>query len=128
MRAVLRHLPRASILLLAIAFAAGCGGDKKNPAGPDGGVTADVIINIVANNAANSFSPNPDTVRVGQTVSWRNQHSQTHTATSDDGTAFNTGNIAPGSTSAPITMNASGTFAYHCTPHPPMVATLVVSP
>jgi plastocyanin len=81
----------------------------------------------VANNGGNSYSPNPATARVGQTVAWRNSHSQTHTATADGG-SFNTGSIAPGSTSAPITMNGAGTFAYHCGPHPSMVGTLQVNP
>lgn len=129
MQRALRCLPRALLLpfALAVLLAAGCGSDDKNPAGPAGGA-ADVIVDIVANNGANSYSPSPASVSAGQTVAWRNQHSQTHTATSDDGTTFNTGNIAPGTTSAPITMTSSGTFAYHCTLHPSMVASLVVNP
>ncbi len=114
----------------AIAFALalhGCGGKDKNPVAPggDGGGGADVTINIVANNAANSYSPNPDTVMVGQTVSWKNIDTITHTAT-DDAVAFGTGGVNPGATSTPIAMNSAGTFTYHCTIHPGMVGTLVV--
>lgn len=62
----------------------------------------------------------------GQSVAFRNADSTTHTATANNG-AFDTGNIAPGATSAPITMSASGTFNYHCEIHPDMVGTLNVT-
>jgi plastocyanin len=88
-------------------------------------VQPDVTITIAGMNGSQSFSPNPVTVRVGQTVAWRNADSLTHTATAD-GSAFNTGSVAPGATSAPITMTAAGTFGYHCSLHSTMVGTLVV--
>jgi plastocyanin len=113
------------VALLLVAGVVGCKNDKGT--NPPADTTADVTIEIVANNGSNSYSPNPATVRVGQTVSWHNAHSMTHTATAT-GNAFNTGNISAGSTSAPITMNAAGTFAYHCALHPSMVGTLQVGP
>lgn len=115
----------AAVLSLA-ALVPGCGGEDKgtNPTPAPG---ADVTIEIVANNGSNSYSPNPATARLGQKVAWHNAHVQTHTATADGG-AFDTGNIAPGGTCAPITMNTAGTFPYHCTPHPSMVATPQVTP
>ena len=104
----------------------GCGNDDSNPVTPPG-TTADVTIMIVANSGSNSFSPNPDTVSVGQKVAWRNMHSESHTATANGG-AWDTGLISPNATCAAITMNTAGSFPYHCTPHPSMVATLVVIP
>ena len=86
-----------------------------------------VIIAIVDNNGAMSYAPNPAQARVGQRVVWQNVHSQVHTAT-DDGGAFDTGFIAPGATSGPITIGAPGTFSYHCEVHPPMVGVLVIVP
>jgi plastocyanin len=74
-----------------------------------------------------SFSPNPASVQVGQQVRWRNADSVTHTAT-QDGSGFDTGSIAPGATSAPITFSAPGTIGYHCQIHPSMVGTLNVTP
>jgi plastocyanin len=44
------------------------------------------------------FSPNPIQINAGSTVTWTNFTAPTHTATSDTG-AWNTGNIAPGTTS-----------------------------
>jgi plastocyanin len=86
---------------------------------------ADVVITITGMNGAQSFSPSPATVVVGQTVSWVNKDSVVHTATGDAG-GFDTGFIAPGATSAPITMGAAGSFGYHCAVHPSMTGSLTV--
>jgi plastocyanin len=87
-----------------------------------------VTITIVGNLGSSSYSPNPDTVSVGQSVKWKNNDTMTHTATSDNGTTFDTGDIPAGATSAPITMNAAGSFPYHCSLHGGMIGTLVVKP
>ena len=114
----------AGALLLALQ---GCN-DSKNPTSPGGGgTTADHVITIAAENGANSYSPSPDTVTVGQTVAWKNTAGTTHTATSD-ASAFNTGNIGNGATSAAITMGTAGSFPYHCSIHPSMTGILVVKP
>jgi plastocyanin len=115
-------------LILGVAFLAlSC--KKSNPAGPGGGVGADVTIIIVGNNGSNSYSPSPDTVTVGQTVSWHNLDGTTHTATDNGVPIFDTNNISAGGTSAPIQMNTAGSHAYHCTIHGlTMAGTLVVIP
>lgn len=51
----------------------------------------------------------------------------THTATASAG-SFDTGFLAPGASSAPITMATAGAFPCLCTLHPGMVGTLVVTP
>ena len=84
---------------------------------------ADVIIAINSMDPALAYSPNPATMTIGQTVSWVNNDSVPHTAT---GTSFNTGSLAPGATSTPITMGTAGSFAYHCDIHPTMKGTLTV--
>jgi len=130
-KSLLRLLPLAALSLGFSLLAPGCGGKSKNPASPGGGSggggTADKIINIVGNAGANSFSPSPDTVTVGQTVAWKNMDSITHTATAD-GASFNTGNIGAGATSAAITMGTQGSFPYHCSIHGSMTGELVVIP
>ena len=75
---------------------------------------------------ARSFSPSPASVTVGQRVQWRNADTVVHTATQDGG-GFDTGPIAPGSTSTPRTLGVAGTLGYHCSFHPTMVGTLVVT-
>jgi len=114
------------VLALVAVFSLGCGKDSPTGTGNTGG-GADKTISIVSDSGSNAYSPNPDTVSVGQTVSWRNTRSVSHTSTANGG-AWDTGLIAPNATSAPIAMNAAGSFGYHCTVHPTMVGTLVVKP
>lgn len=120
---------RATVVTLALLlgfYAVGCGGnDKKTTTGP--ATPADVTINIVGDNGSNSFSPSPDTVSMGQTVAWHNSDGAlTHAPRTISGTEINTGNIAPGATSAAKAMNTPGTFNYQCTIHPTMTGILVV--
>ncbi len=82
-----------------------------------------VSINGILGNQ--SFAPNPTTVQVGQAIAWHNSDTITHTATAD-ASGFNTGNVNPGSTSAPVMMTTAGTFTYHCSIHPGMVGTITV--
>lgn len=121
---------RGMFLLAALLVigAVGCGDDDDgNPVDPGGG-PADVTIQIVGDLGTNSFSPNPDTVTVGQTVSWHNADATAHTATSFSTGAgsFGTGAISPGGTSVPKAMNTAGSFDYRCTIHTSMTGTLVV--
>ena len=124
-------------VLLVAATVAGCGsngmGSSYSPTSPTPTSTApsapaaNVTITIVGMNGSNSYSPNPGTVQVGQTVAWRNADSLPHTATADAG-GFNTGTIAAGATSSPITMTTAGSFPYHCTIHGfAMAGTLTVT-
>ena len=121
----------ALLLAVALALPACGGGGYSSPTPvptPTPGCwgTADVVITIQANAGGMSFSPNPAAVKVGQTVSWRNGDTITHTATQNGG-AFNTGNVAPGSTSTPVRLDSAGALDYHCGIHPSMVGTVNVS-
>jgi plastocyanin len=123
-------LSALAVVLSLVVVPLACGSDppsapteEPNP-GP-APTPADVTITIVGMSGSQSYSPNPGTVRAGQTVAWRNADSVVHTATADGG-SFNTGNIAPGATSAPIRVSTIGSFAYHCVQHPTMVGTLQV--
>ncbi len=111
------------ILVTSLALMAAACGSSSSPASPT--VSADVTISMVGDRGNQSYSPNPTTMRVGQTVAWKNNDSTAHDAT-QDASRFQTGTINAGATSAPITMSTAGTFAYHCTIHPGMVGTLVV--
>jgi len=71
------------------------------------------------------FSPGTETVKSGTKVTVTNNDSTAHTATSNDGSSFDTGDIDPGS-SKTITVSKPGTYAYHCTIHSFMHGTLVV--
>jgi LPXTG-motif cell wall-anchored protein len=85
-------------------------------------VTAASSSTVVIKNFA--FSPSSVTINEGDTVTWRNDDSATHTATADDGT-FDTGGLTTGTTGQ-YRFEKAGTFAYHCTPHPSMTGTVIV--
>lgn len=75
-----------------------------------------VTIRILGINGANSWSPNPATLQVGQEVRWRNvDPALPHKA---NGAGFDTGILAPGQTSAPFTFSSPGQINYECGIHP----------
>jgi plastocyanin len=91
------------------------------PAAPGAAATPANMI-LISNFA---FSPATMTVAVGTKVTWMNQDSATHTVVSDDGKTFQSGGIAQGQTYS-FTFTTAGTFAYHCSVHPQMKATITV--
>ncbi len=97
------------------------------PSGTTGGTSADVVITIGGMLGNQSYNPSPAAVKVGQKVAWKNGDAIAHTATQDGG-GFDTGPVAPGTTSAPITMATAGTLTYHCSIHPSMTGSLSVTP
>jgi plastocyanin len=70
------------------------------------------------------FGPATITIKVGDTVTWTNNGPSLHTVTADDG-SFDSGNVDVGKTFS-HTFQSAGTFAYHCTIHPFMKATVIV--
>ena len=78
---------------------------------------------VVVRNFA--FGPKTITISAGQSVTWTNNDAVDHTATSDEGT-WDTGVIARGESKS-ITFAVPGTYTYHCTPHPFMTGTVVVT-
>ena len=71
------------------------------------------------------FKPSSLTVKSGAKVTITNDDSTAHTATADNGNSFDTGSIDPGS-SKTISVSKPGSYAYHCSIHPFMKATIVV--
>ena len=113
---------RLSLLAAALALAASACG-SSSPAAPS--VAADVTISMAGDRGSQSYAPNPTTMRVGQTVAWKNNDTTAHDAT-QDASRFQTGTVNAGGTSSAVTMSTAGTFTYHCTLHTGMVGTLVV--
>jgi plastocyanin len=72
-----------------------------------------------------AFNPATITVPVGTKVTWTNQDPATHTVTSDTG-AFDSKNLTTGQAFS-FTFSQAGSFAYHCSIHTRMVATIVVT-
>ena len=92
--------------------------DAKGPPKAQAAASASVTIKDF------SFGPTSVTVNVGDTVSWTNQGPSAHSATASGG-SFDTGIFEAGQTRS-ATFNTAGTFAYICTPHPFMKATVIV--
>ncbi|MDX2378608.1 MAG: plastocyanin/azurin family copper-binding protein [Acidimicrobiia bacterium] len=85
-------------------------------------------------NAENAYVPLLRTVAVGTTVTWTNEDTVIHTATSGSSNGsvgtpdgvFDSGDILPGDSFA-FTFEEAGTFDYYCTPHPWMKAQVEVT-
>ena len=90
---------------------------------------ADFTLNIVEPSVSDPMSwafDTPDlSASVGQTIMWTNTGAQAHTITADDN-SLDSGSIDPGGTFS-FSPTSPGTFAYHCTPHPWMKATITVT-
>lgn len=71
------------------------------------------------------FTPNTTTVKVGQTVLWKNTGSVLHNITFGQG-CLNDGAFQPGGTWS-IKFTQAGSYDYQCTIHPGMTAKLTVS-
>jgi plastocyanin len=75
-----------------------------------------------------AFTPATITVKKGTTVKWTNQDTQAHDVTPDTETAGFTQSPMLGQGDAyEVTFAEVGTFTYHCTPHPNMKGTIVVT-
>jgi len=71
------------------------------------------------------FQPAVLTVKVGDTVEWRNDDIVPHAATSTKPKRFDSG-ILPVGSSWEYVVTIRGTYFYTCTLHPNMKATLIV--
>ena len=84
---------------------------------------AQVVLIVDNSNGSFGFSPATLTILPGTTVTWKNRSSAPHTVTSDDGTTFDSGTIAPGGTFT-FKFTVSGSYPYHCNIHPYMRASV----
>jgi plastocyanin len=106
------------IVLSLITVLAAC---STVSSGQESSGSSDIQVKIV------NFSYDPANLSItsGLTVTWINEDSVPHTVTSDDG-VWDSGAIAPGGTFS-HTFEQAGTYAYHCTIHPNMKATVEVT-
>ena len=119
---------RFAVVFLAGLCLSACGSSNATPTSPTpppiAGTASVSMVSGARSLTTTAYSPNPVTVAVGTTVTWVNNDTSTHNSTADNG-AFATGSIAPGA-SGNVKLQTAGTFVYHCTIHPGMVATIVV--
>ena len=111
-KAILRLL---AVLFIAIYFSSGCSKSNTTTNNPS---SNEVFIQSFA------FSPSTITISVNTTVTWTNKDAAAHTVTSDIA-LFDSGNLATNATYS-HQFTTIGTFNYHCTYHPAMLAKVIV--
>jgi amicyanin len=72
-----------------------------------------------------AFSPSTLTIKSGDSVTWTNHDSTSHTVTSDTGSELSSQQIPNGETYS-HTFNTAGTYSYHCSIHPSMKGKVIV--
>ncbi len=135
LRAWLSLLALAMVLLLSACGGTTAGSSNNTTSAatntPTSSGTGDNPVVMITTGSSNpyAFSPTTLTIKVGTTVVWKNTTSAPHTVTSDDGKSFDSGvnnPIAPQSGTFSFTFTQPGTYAYHCSFHPYMKATIIV--
>jgi plastocyanin len=115
------------IILVVGVFAASCGGSTvgasttaSTPGTTAGGGAGGA--QVVLKNLA--FDPATVTIKAGESVTWTNQDAMNHTVVADKG-EFKSSDLGQGATFT-FKFDKAGTYAYHCSIHPSMKATVVV--
>jgi plastocyanin len=130
---------RAGLAILTLVALAACSSnssDINQPSGQPPGNTIAIVLGAQTKGTA-AFNPNPLTISLAGNgvVTWVNQDQSggaysssgvTHNITADDG-SFSSGLLAPGSTFE-TTFTVQGSFPYHCSIHPTMKGTVIVTP
>jgi plastocyanin len=106
------------LAVLSLAVLGACAG-RSSSGGSGAGAGTTVTMQDI------QFAPKTLTVKVGQTVRWRNQDSVDHNVVATSGASFRSQAFGQGGTYA-YTPTRSGTIKYVCTLHPGMSGTLVV--
>ncbi|HUR16974.1 MAG TPA: hypothetical protein VMZ33_06790, partial [Candidatus Limnocylindrales bacterium] len=68
-----------------------------------------------------AFTAKAQTVRLGNSVTWRNTSTKTHTATPSVNWSWGGVSVAKGATSANVSPTQAGGFAYYCSIHPTLM-------
>jgi len=96
-------------------------------ASPVAGPVAAKVQVVTDPNTVGAFKPPDVSVRVGQAIEWDFVDQQApHTATSDDGTTFDSG-LKNAGENYTFTFTKAGKYPYHCSIHPQMLATVTVT-
>lgn len=83
-------------------------------------------VQMVESNGKYSFTPATLTITKGTKVVWTNTSDAPHTVTPDTASAFTaSSNLAQNQTYS-LVFNTAGTYAYHCSIHSYMKATIIV--
>jgi plastocyanin len=124
-RARIAGAAAAGLALVVLVFATlSCGGgtssgsESSTTASSSAGGGAQVVMKDIA------FDPQTITINAGESVTWMNEDSVSHTVVADNG-EFESGQLGQGETFS-FTFASAGTYPYTCTIHPGMKGTIVV--
>jgi plastocyanin len=113
---------------LVVALAACGSGSKATLSGTSAASSANAPAGGAVSIKDFKFSPEPVTVKAGVAIAITNNDAQPHTFTSDTTGVFDAGSIpAGGSPATPVVVMTPGTYTFHCSFHPFMHGTLVVT-
>jgi plastocyanin len=114
------------VLLILSCMAAGCTSSQAPPATAAPTTSTTGGNTVVIKNFA--FDPSSLTVKSGAVVKWTNQDGASHAIVSDTGSpvAFSSDSLASGA-SYSFTFTQPGTYTYHCSIHPSMKGTIIVT-
>jgi plastocyanin len=111
-KAILRLL---AVLFIAINVSSGCSKSNNTTTNPG---SNEVFVQSFA------FSPATITISVNATITWTNKDAVAHSVTSDTG-LFDSGLFNTNATYS-HQFTTAGTFNYHCSVHPSMLAKVIV--
>jgi plastocyanin len=130
----MRDSRRYLVGALAVVWLAACGG---NTTSPGSGSTPSTSVGVAGANLGTAtdkiaatgqlaFEPAMTTAHVGDIIQWTNTASFEHTITFDSESSLSDPSLQPGGTWE-VKFTTAGTYQYHCSIHPQMVGTIVVS-
>lgn len=114
----------AALVVIGVGLAlAGGGGDSGGTPSASGGGDAVQTTDVTIEDF--DFKPPAIEVTAGAKVSFTNEDSAVHTATSEEQGLFDSDDVEEGQTQT-VTFGEAGTFAYFCVYHPTMKGEVVV--
>lgn len=124
-------------LLILVVFLSGCNGqtNSNNNAAPSNNLpTTPSTTTTPASSGSQveveiqnfAFVPQDITINKGDTVTWRNMDSATHTVVSTSGSEINSGSLAANGGTYSHTFKTAGNYDYHCSIHPSMKGAIIV--
>jgi len=99
---------------------------ESTPATSPSTSTSSPEIKMVESNGIYSFTPATLTITKGTKVVWTNTSDAPHTVTPDTASAFTASSNLTQNQTYSLVFNTAGTYAYHCSIHSYMKASIIV--
>ena len=115
----------ATLAVMALLATTGCGSEDKPSGGSSSGGAPKAASADKVDIKDFKYGPESIAVAKGTKVSFTNEDTAKHTATSKPQGAFDSGDISKGQTK-PVTFEKAGTFDYFCVYHPTMAGKVTV--